>query len=183
MCPSLIEIGSKTAEKNSAQRNRQTNKPTDATKIMVTWLWTNNANASVHDAVIMTITIVLEILLTVVHIYKLCLLSHLIMVIVHPSHLMFDKSRLSTSRLSTLRLNQLTWAVNLLLICYHPCQRSPFIIIIIHSKSWYSLHHPMEDRRLSQSARAQDLYYSHCCDKGNCCNEIECWDVTHHSQA
>jgi len=28
MCPSLIEIGSKTAEKNSAQRNRQTNKQT-----------------------------------------------------------------------------------------------------------------------------------------------------------
>jgi len=26
MCPSLIEIGSKTAEKNSAQRNRQTDK-------------------------------------------------------------------------------------------------------------------------------------------------------------
>jgi len=30
----LIEIGSKTAEKNSAQTNRQT----DTTKIMVTWL-------------------------------------------------------------------------------------------------------------------------------------------------
>jgi len=28
MCPSLIEIGSKTAEKNSAQTNRQTNKQT-----------------------------------------------------------------------------------------------------------------------------------------------------------
>jgi len=26
MCPSLIEIGSKTAEKNSAQINRQTNR-------------------------------------------------------------------------------------------------------------------------------------------------------------
>jgi len=36
MCPSLIEIGSKTAEKNSAQTNRQT----DTTKIMVTWPWT-----------------------------------------------------------------------------------------------------------------------------------------------
>ena len=35
---SLIEIGSKTAEKNSAQTNRQT----DTTKIMVTWPWTNN---------------------------------------------------------------------------------------------------------------------------------------------
>jgi len=33
----LIKIGSKTAEKNSAQTNRQT----DTTKIMVTWLWTN----------------------------------------------------------------------------------------------------------------------------------------------
>ena len=32
-CPSLIQIGSKTAEKNSAQTNRQT----DTTKIMVTW--------------------------------------------------------------------------------------------------------------------------------------------------
>jgi len=37
MFPSLIEIGSKTAEKNSAQTNRQT----DTTKIMVTWPWTN----------------------------------------------------------------------------------------------------------------------------------------------
>ena len=36
MCPSLIQIGSKTAEKNSAQTNRQT----DTTKIMVTWPWT-----------------------------------------------------------------------------------------------------------------------------------------------
>jgi len=33
----LIEIGSKTAEKNSAQTDRQT----DATKIMDTWPWTN----------------------------------------------------------------------------------------------------------------------------------------------
>jgi len=37
MCPSLIEIGSKMAEKNSAQTDRQT----DTTKIMVTWPWTN----------------------------------------------------------------------------------------------------------------------------------------------
>jgi len=29
ICPSLIEIGSKTTEKNSAQTNRQTNKQTD----------------------------------------------------------------------------------------------------------------------------------------------------------
>jgi len=29
MCPSLIEIGSKTAEKNSAQTNRQTDKETN----------------------------------------------------------------------------------------------------------------------------------------------------------
>jgi len=42
MCPSLIEIGSKTAEKNFAQTNRQTNKQTDTTKIMVTWPWTNS---------------------------------------------------------------------------------------------------------------------------------------------
>jgi len=28
MCPSLIEIGSKTAEKNSAQTNKQTDKQT-----------------------------------------------------------------------------------------------------------------------------------------------------------
>jgi len=41
MCPSLIQIGSKTAEKNSAQTNRQTNRQTDTTKIMVTWPWTN----------------------------------------------------------------------------------------------------------------------------------------------
>jgi len=30
----LIEIGSKTAEKKSAQTNNQTDKPTDTTKIM-----------------------------------------------------------------------------------------------------------------------------------------------------
>jgi len=36
MCPSLIEIRSKTAEKNSAQK-KQTDKQTDTTKIMVTW--------------------------------------------------------------------------------------------------------------------------------------------------
>jgi len=29
MCPSLIQIGSKTAEKNSAQTNKQTNKQTN----------------------------------------------------------------------------------------------------------------------------------------------------------
>jgi len=29
MCPSLIEIGSKTAEKNSAQTNKQTDRQTD----------------------------------------------------------------------------------------------------------------------------------------------------------
>jgi len=46
----LIEIGSKTAEKNSAQTNKQTNKqtdrqtdkPTDTTNIMLTWPWTKN---------------------------------------------------------------------------------------------------------------------------------------------
>jgi len=43
MCPSLIQIGSKTAEKNSAQTNRQTDRQTDTTKIMVTWPWTNIA--------------------------------------------------------------------------------------------------------------------------------------------
>jgi len=37
----LIEIGSKTAEKNPAQTNRQTDRQTDTTKIMVTWPWTN----------------------------------------------------------------------------------------------------------------------------------------------
>jgi len=35
------QIGSKTAEKNSAQTNKQTNRQTDTTKIMVTWPWTN----------------------------------------------------------------------------------------------------------------------------------------------
>jgi len=35
--PSLIEIGSKTAEKNSAQTNKQTDRQTDTTEIMVTW--------------------------------------------------------------------------------------------------------------------------------------------------
>jgi len=46
MCPSLIDIGSKTAEKNFAQTNKQTNKQTnrqtDITKITVTWPWTNS---------------------------------------------------------------------------------------------------------------------------------------------
>jgi len=43
MCPSLIQIGSKTAEKNSAQTNRQTH----TTKIMVTWPWTKNRDRGV----------------------------------------------------------------------------------------------------------------------------------------
>ena len=38
-CSSLVEIGSKTAEKNSAQTDRQT----DTMKIMVTWPWTKKA--------------------------------------------------------------------------------------------------------------------------------------------
>ena len=37
----MIEIGSKTAEKNSAQTNRQTDKLTDTTKIMVMHLAVN----------------------------------------------------------------------------------------------------------------------------------------------
>jgi len=41
MFPSLIQIGSKTAEKNSAQTNKQTDRQTDTTKIMDTWPWTN----------------------------------------------------------------------------------------------------------------------------------------------
>jgi len=40
----LIEIGSKTAEEKPAQTNRQTNKQTDTTKIMVTWPWTKKFN-------------------------------------------------------------------------------------------------------------------------------------------
>jgi len=43
MCPSLVEIGSKTAEKNSGQTNRLTDRQTDTTKIMVTWPWTNTS--------------------------------------------------------------------------------------------------------------------------------------------
>ena len=35
MCPSLIQIGSKTAAKNSAQTDKKTNRQTDTTKIMV----------------------------------------------------------------------------------------------------------------------------------------------------
>jgi len=42
----LIEIGSKTAEKNSAQTNKQTDKQTDTTKIMVTWPWTKKRRCS-----------------------------------------------------------------------------------------------------------------------------------------
>jgi len=37
MCPSLIEIGSKTAEKNSAQTNRQTNRQTDRQTLRKYW--------------------------------------------------------------------------------------------------------------------------------------------------
>jgi len=45
----LIEIGSKTAEKNSAQTNKPTDRQTDTTKIMVTWPWTNYALFSGGD--------------------------------------------------------------------------------------------------------------------------------------
>jgi len=48
MCSSLIEIGSKTAEKNSAQTNTQTDRQTDTTKIMVTWPWTNYCTTSLY---------------------------------------------------------------------------------------------------------------------------------------
>ena len=44
MFPSLIEIGSKTAEKNTAQTNRQTEKQAETTKIMATWPWTKNCH-------------------------------------------------------------------------------------------------------------------------------------------
>jgi len=40
MCPSLIEIGSKTAEEKlctNKQTDKQTDRQTDTTKIMVTW--------------------------------------------------------------------------------------------------------------------------------------------------
>jgi len=46
MRPSLIEIGSKTAEKISAQTNRKTDTQTDTTKIMVTWPWTKTERIS-----------------------------------------------------------------------------------------------------------------------------------------
>jgi len=52
MCPSLIEIGSKTAEKNCTnkqtdkQSDKQTDRQTVTTKIMVTWPWTNFATYS-----------------------------------------------------------------------------------------------------------------------------------------
>jgi len=52
MCPSLIEIGSKTAEKNSAQANKQTNRQTDTTKIMVAWTGTNK---NVDEAILHTV--------------------------------------------------------------------------------------------------------------------------------
>ena len=46
MFPSLIQIGSKTAEKTlHKQTDRQTDKQTDTTKIMVTWPWTNTSTA------------------------------------------------------------------------------------------------------------------------------------------
>ena len=51
MYPTLIEIGSKTAEKNSAQTNKQTDRQTDkqtgTTKIMVTWPWTKRKSGRV----------------------------------------------------------------------------------------------------------------------------------------
>jgi len=42
MCPSLIEIGSKTAEKNSAQTNRQTDRQTNTH-------WENNGHLAVNQ--------------------------------------------------------------------------------------------------------------------------------------
>jgi len=44
MCPTLIEIGSKTAEKNSAQTNRQTNRQTDRQT-----LYENNGHLAVNQ--------------------------------------------------------------------------------------------------------------------------------------
>jgi len=47
MCPSLIEIGSKTAEKNSAQTNKQTNKQTNRH-------YENNGQLAVNQKVTVT---------------------------------------------------------------------------------------------------------------------------------
>jgi len=58
----LIEIGSKTAEKNSAQTNKQTDKPTDTMKIMVTW---NKKYLEIYEAG--------HSLIHYIHVYKLCL--------------------------------------------------------------------------------------------------------------
>jgi len=48
MCPSLIEIGSKTSEKYSAQTNKQTNKQTDRQTDRQT-LYENNGHLAVNQ--------------------------------------------------------------------------------------------------------------------------------------
>jgi len=50
MCPSLIQIGSKTAEKNSAQTNRQTNRRTDRH-------YENNGHLAVNQYLLLTGTV------------------------------------------------------------------------------------------------------------------------------
>jgi len=46
MCPSLIQIGSKTAEKNSAQTNKQTDRQTDK---QTNRHYENNGNLAVNQ--------------------------------------------------------------------------------------------------------------------------------------
>jgi len=58
MCPSLIEIGSKTAEKNSAQTNKQTNKQRDRH-------YENNGHLALNQ-LIHTIKLLFFVLLAVV---------------------------------------------------------------------------------------------------------------------
>ena len=54
MCPSLIEIGSKTAERNSAQTNKQTNKQTNRH-------YENNGHLAVNQKVSFAVNIRLSL--------------------------------------------------------------------------------------------------------------------------
>jgi len=49
MCPSLIEIGSKTAEKNSAQTDKQTNTQTDRQTQTTDIHYENNGHLAVNQ--------------------------------------------------------------------------------------------------------------------------------------
>ena len=138
MCPSLIEMGSKTAEKNSAQTNRQTNRQTDrqtdTTKIMVTWPWTNYIQLTLLSVESVT-----------------TLTEHFIIIVQHSS---ID---------CIVSLNQSTWSLFVVQLHLHNCQKVDIhFILSTDSSSRLSRRLDRSTRSISRSTQnLNQMGYSH----------------------